>query len=116
MHAIEYHNSRYFKIILYVIYLLRYQFGTVTSGTFRDFFVSYFSDSDTIQILDWDKLLLGRGLPSHPVPSFSNSLSACAISLAELICKYSKVEQVSEWEAIQAVDISVCTCNLLISQ
>ena len=57
--------------------------------------------------IDWETLLCAPGVPSHPIPDFSNSLSAKAISLADLIIRYSHEELAANLEQIRAVDISV---------
>ena len=60
--------------------------------------------------IDWDALLCEPGIPAHPIPDFSNSLSAKALALAELIIGYSRDEFAAGLDQIRGVDISVTVC------
>ena len=156
-------NLRQFNFV----FALRFQFKTVTSGSFRDFFVDYFTSNEgylaelytqypllqqpeakaakvgkgkgkkgkanlgggsvtketadtaaathtairkAIEKLPWDALLCEPGIPAHPIPDFSNSLSAKALALAELIIGYSRDEFAAGLDQIRGVDISVTVC------
>jgi len=68
-------------------YILNFQSSTVTSGSFKDFFMEYFSSAPTevkakIDSIDWIKIFHTTGMPAH-VNDFSNSLSEKAEKLAK---------------------------------
>ena len=70
----------------------RFKYRTVTSGDFRDLFVevaksraseiTQISVDDVSAVSWWEVHLLSRGMPRHPWPDFSNSLSLAAELLA----------------------------------
>ncbi len=91
-------------------YIDKYKFSTVTSGEFRDTFLDYFETTESSSIvdsLDWSSLFLSPGMPLHPQPDFSNSLSVEAEALAKSIISFSKIESSVLTADIQNVDISV---------
>jgi len=62
-------------------YLKEYQFKTVTSEGFREFFMKYFHDNPAVQQVDWDTWYYAPGNP--PVThSYDTSLSEQAYALA----------------------------------
>ena len=69
-------------------YILKFRFGTVTSGEFKDYFMEHFSSvvdakvKRALAALDWDDLLLSPGMP-RSVPDFSNSLSVASVELGK---------------------------------
>lgn len=63
-------------------YLQKFKYQTVSSGEFREYFCSHFSDVSAIKQLDWKKLFYQKGMPEH-IPDFSNPLSESALYLAE---------------------------------
>ncbi len=67
-------------------YINKHEEGIITSGEFRDFYCSFFpSKQEELRALDWDTLLHSQGLPSHPLPDFTNALADAANSLAAVI-------------------------------
>lgn len=58
-------------------YLQQFKFSTVSSGEFKDFFLSKFASVPAIQTLDWDVFFYGRGMPPINV-DFSNPLQDAA--------------------------------------
>ena len=63
-------------------YLQQFKFATVSSGEFKDFFLSKFASVPAIQALDWDLLFYGRGMPPFSV-DFSNPLQDAAEALVK---------------------------------
>lgn len=68
-------------------YIQKFKSSTVTSGAFKDFFVSHFSAAPSdvkakIDSIDWIKIFHTTGMPAYEA-DFSNSLSTVAEKLAE---------------------------------
>lgn len=63
-------------------YLQEFKFTTVSSGQFKDFFLSKFASVPAVQTLDWDKFFYGQGMPPISV-DFSNPLQKAAEDLAK---------------------------------
>jgi leukotriene-A4 hydrolase len=63
-------------------YLQEFKFSTVSSGEFKDFFLSKFAAVPAIQALDWDQFFYGQGMPPITV-DFSNPLQTAAEDLAK---------------------------------
>lgn len=83
-------------------YIQKFKFVTLTTGDFRDFFVSYFQEQkhvDMIKKLNWESLFLGTGMSSHAQENFSNSLSDASLKLANDVYIFDKSDK--------AVDIPV---------
>jgi len=66
----------------------------VTSGEFRDCFVSFVTNANgtaehtctaaalaKVQALDWDDLFLSKGIPKYEKPDFTNSLAKVSFSI-----------------------------------
>jgi hypothetical protein len=87
--------------------LHRFEYGTLTSGEFRDFFCSHFASNSAVESLDWDQLLLSTGMPTHRHPDFSNALSASAIQTSQQIVAFAKKENQANKAKISALDVSV---------
>jgi hypothetical protein len=90
-------------------YVIEFQYGTLTSGEFRDFFMSHFISNPGVESLDWTMLLCSRGLPTHPHTVFTNPLSLESISLCDAVNTFAKNESESSRKALKAVDVSVRT-------
>lgn len=63
-------------------YLQQFKYATVSSGDFKDFFLSKFSAVPAIAALDWDSFLFGKGMPPNKV-DYSNPLMDVAQALAK---------------------------------
>ena len=63
-------------------YLQKFKFSTVSSGEFRDFFLSKFSAVPAVTSLEWDKYFYGQGMPPMAV-DFSNPFQDEAERLAK---------------------------------
>jgi len=63
-------------------YLQEFKYSTVSSGEFKDFFMSKFSSVPAVAALDWDAFFYGQGMPPINV-DFSNSLQDVAEALAK---------------------------------
>jgi hypothetical protein len=99
-------------------YLFRFKFSTVTSGDFRDHFMQFvnapsalFTVSESVLrrvgALDWDELLLSRGMPRHPQTDFSNSLSEASLRLASRWIQAASSGSESGAEGFSPTDIQV---------
>jgi leukotriene-A4 hydrolase len=62
-------------------YISKYQFSTVTSADFKNYFCTYFCDNAAINSLDWHSLYHSKGMPKQ-TPDFSNALSKGSKDLA----------------------------------
>ena len=62
-------------------YISKFQFSTVTTEDFRNYFVSYFDKNVDVLSLNWQELFHATGMPKV-TPDFSNPLSEQAVSLA----------------------------------
>lgn len=90
-------------------YLTAFQPGIVTSGQFRDFFVSQFAHLPEVCEIDWDARLFCRGMPS-PCHDFSNKVSADTEALAAVwidhatagsLPNQSKALEMHGWKSLQ---------------
>jgi len=69
-------------------YIDHFQPGTVTSGQFKDYFLSFFATAEgevaeQLTKFDWETSFFSKGMPAH-TPNFSNSLSSAAEALAKV--------------------------------
>eukprot|EP01041_Mallomonas_annulata_P006717 gene6717-13611_t len=68
-------------------YIQEFQFGYVTSGSFKDFLLNHFAadeeKSALLLAMDWKEIFYGTGMPKY-VPDFSNRLSEAARTLASV--------------------------------
>ena len=86
-------------------YIAKFQFGTLTSGEFRDFFCEHFQGRDAIAGLDWNTLLTAPGLPAHPSVDLSNRLSDAAHSLVQSVVDMNTYQS---YNSSKLVSIQVC--------
>jgi leukotriene-A4 hydrolase len=63
-------------------YLDEFKFSTVSSGEFKDYFLSKFASVPAVAKLDWDAFFYGQGMPPMKT-DFSNSLQDAAESLVK---------------------------------
>lgn len=68
-------------------YIAKFQFSTVTSGEFKDYFVEYVrtngddAQKSAVQSINWDHIFHNAGMPIH-TPDFSTSLKDGPLELA----------------------------------
>ena len=90
-------------------YIQQFKYSTVTSGDFKNFFMSHFSGpssfKETLDKLDWTELFYAKGMPSY-VPNFSNSLGEAAAALADKWIKR------SESSSSKSVDFSIVVSTI----
>lgn len=93
-------------------YISKFEKSTITSGEFRDTFVTYVAENgSTEQVmkvaqLDWDQLFHAPGMPAH-IPDFSTTLDQAAQQLAQ------RWMQCTETSSFAASDIQVNHLHLL---
>jgi hypothetical protein len=62
-----------------------------------------------LQAVNWEELFTAPGMPKHPTPDFSNSLSESALTLAAAISVFAGKPSKENRANVAAFDISVST-------
>jgi aminopeptidase N len=66
-------------------YIERFKFSSITSGEFKDFFMTHFDGRTEVKDLSWTEFLTDRGLPTHPLVDRTNKLSEASLNLAKTV-------------------------------